>query len=86
MMVAEGSVDMCAEPELSLWDMAANAIIVQEAGGTFTGLDGTPGPAQRRTRRRPTACCTTSCSDTSIERYLSRDVPRPRRRAPLRQP
>jgi histidinol-phosphatase len=44
MMVAEGSVDMCAEPELSLWDMAANAVIVEEAGGRFTGLDGRPGP------------------------------------------
>ncbi|MFI7349977.1 histidinol-phosphatase [Streptomyces sp. NPDC049936] len=44
MMVAEGSVDICAEPELSLWDMAANAIIVTEAGGTFTGLDGRHGP------------------------------------------
>ncbi|MGH4034522.1 inositol monophosphatase family protein [Actinomycetota bacterium Odt1-20B] len=44
MMVAEGSVDLAAEPELSLWDMAANAIVVTEAGGTFTGLDGTPGP------------------------------------------
>ncbi|MFE6779139.1 histidinol-phosphatase [Streptomyces sp. NPDC057702] len=44
MMVAEGSVDLCAEPELSLWDMAANAVIVQEAGGRFTGLDGEPGP------------------------------------------
>lgn len=44
MMVAEGSVDMCAEPELSLWDMAAPAIIVQEAGGRFTGLDGRSGP------------------------------------------
>ncbi|MBL1095845.1 histidinol-phosphatase [Streptomyces coffeae] len=44
MMVAEGSVDICAEPELSLWDMAANAVIVQEAGGRFTGLDGVPGP------------------------------------------
>ncbi|OEV05948.1 histidinol-phosphatase [Streptomyces oceani] len=44
MMVAEGSVDMCAEPELSLWDMAASAIIVEEAGGCFTGLDGRRGP------------------------------------------
>ncbi|AXK31524.1 histidinol-phosphatase [Streptomyces armeniacus] len=44
MMVAEGSVDMCAEPELSLWDMAASAIIVDEAGGRFTGLDGRRGP------------------------------------------
>ncbi|MFC6061058.1 histidinol-phosphatase [Streptomyces ochraceiscleroticus] len=44
MMVAEGSVDICAEPELSLWDMAACAVVVQEAGGRFTGLDGAPGP------------------------------------------
>jgi histidinol-phosphatase len=44
MMVAEGAVDVCAEPELSLWDMAANAIVVQEAGGRFTGLDGRDGP------------------------------------------
>ncbi|QMU75245.1 histidinol-phosphatase [Streptacidiphilus sp. PB12-B1b] len=43
MMVAEGSVDMCAEPELSIWDMAANCVIVEEAGGRFTGLDGIPG-------------------------------------------
>ncbi|MDT0318333.1 histidinol-phosphatase [Streptomyces millisiae] len=44
MMVAEGAVDMCAEPELSLWDMAAPAIVVKEAGGRFTGLDGREGP------------------------------------------
>ncbi len=44
MMVAEGSVDICAEPELSLWDMAACAVVVKEAGGQFTGLDGKPGP------------------------------------------
>ncbi|WNI17910.1 histidinol-phosphatase [Actinacidiphila sp. ITFR-21] len=44
MMVAEGAVDICAEPELSLWDMAANDVIVREAGGRFTSLDGVPGP------------------------------------------
>ncbi|WP_434596236.1 histidinol-phosphatase [Streptomyces sp. A5-4] len=44
MMVAEGAVDICAEPELSLWDMAATTIIVQEAGGVFTSLDGVTGP------------------------------------------
>ncbi|MHA6762801.1 histidinol-phosphatase [Streptacidiphilus sp. PAMC 29251] len=43
MMVAEGAVDICAEPELSLWDMAATCVIVEEAGGRFTGLDGVPG-------------------------------------------
>jgi histidinol-phosphatase len=44
MMVAEGSVDICAEPELSVWDMAANDVIVREAGGRFGSLEGAPGP------------------------------------------
>ncbi|GAA2752182.1 MULTISPECIES: histidinol-phosphatase [Kitasatospora] len=44
MMVAEGAVEIAAEPELSLWDMAAPCIVVQEAGGRFTGLDGYDGP------------------------------------------
>ncbi len=44
MMVAEGSVDICAEPELSVWDMAAPSVVVREAGGRFTDLGGTPGP------------------------------------------
>jgi histidinol-phosphatase len=45
MLVAEGAVDVAAEPELNLYDMAALAIIVDEAGGKFTSLDGTPGPS-----------------------------------------
>jgi histidinol-phosphatase len=44
MMVAEGTVDIAAEPELKLYDMAALAVVVEEAGGRFTGLDGTSGP------------------------------------------
>ncbi|NUR97635.1 MAG: histidinol phosphatase, partial [Kribbellaceae bacterium] len=44
MLVAEGAVDIAAEPELNLYDMAALAIIVDEAGGKFTSVDGTPGP------------------------------------------
>jgi histidinol-phosphatase len=44
MLVAEGAADLAAEPELALWDMAALAPIVIEAGGTFTGLNGQPGP------------------------------------------
>jgi histidinol-phosphatase len=43
MLVAEGAVDLAAEPELSLWDMAALAPIVTEAGGRFTALDGVDG-------------------------------------------
>jgi histidinol-phosphatase len=44
MFLAEGAVDLAAEPELSLWDMAALAPIVTEAGGRFTGLNGLDGP------------------------------------------
>jgi histidinol-phosphatase len=43
LLVAEGAVDIAAEPELSLWDMAALAPIVTEAGGRFSALDGTDG-------------------------------------------
>lgn len=44
MLLAEGAVDIAAEPELALWDMAALDVIVREAGGLFSGLDGMPGP------------------------------------------
>ena len=46
MLLAEGAVDVAAEPELSLWDMAALAPIVTEAGGRFTGLNGVDGVHQ----------------------------------------
>lgn len=42
-MVAEGGVDVAAEPDLELYDMAALVPIVQEAGGTFTSLENDPG-------------------------------------------
>ncbi|MGA8248601.1 MAG: inositol monophosphatase family protein [Nocardioides sp.] len=44
MLLAEGAVDLAAEPELELHDMAALDVIVREAGGRFTSLDGTDGP------------------------------------------
>ncbi len=44
MLVAEGAVDIAAEPSLALWDMAAVAIIVKEAGGRFSDLDNNEGP------------------------------------------
>ena len=43
-LVAEGAVDVAAEPEVSLWDLAALAILVEEAGGHFTSLVGVDGP------------------------------------------
>jgi histidinol-phosphatase len=44
MLLAEGGVDIALEPSLALHDMAALSVIVEEAGGRFTGLDGVPGP------------------------------------------
>jgi len=43
-LVAEGAADIAVEPGPSLWDLAAPALIVEEAGGQFSALDGTPGP------------------------------------------
>jgi len=43
-LVAEGAVDIAAEPEVKLWDLAPLDILVREAGGSFTNLDGQPGP------------------------------------------
>jgi len=43
-LLAEGAVDIAAEPEVSLWDLAPLDILVREAGGAFTDLAGTPGP------------------------------------------
>ena len=43
-LVAEGAVDLSAEPELALHDMAALVPIVTEAGGMFTSIRGVPGP------------------------------------------
>ncbi|GAA3942497.1 inositol monophosphatase family protein [Pseudoclavibacter caeni] len=43
MLVADGSMDVVAEPDLKPYDMAALDVIVREAGGRFSAMDGTPG-------------------------------------------
>src|SRR3954451_13823218 len=43
-LLAEGAVDLAVEPDLHVYDMAALDVIVREAGGVFTSLDGEPGP------------------------------------------
>ena len=43
-LVAEGAVDISAETDVSLWDLAALQIIIEEAGGAFTDLAGMPRP------------------------------------------
>jgi histidinol-phosphatase len=45
MLVAEGAADLAVEPEVEVWDLAAPQVIVEEAGGRFTNLDGIPTPA-----------------------------------------
>jgi histidinol-phosphatase len=44
MLVAEGAAEIATDPEATLWDMAAVSIVVEEAGGRFTALDGSEGP------------------------------------------
>ena len=43
-LVAEGAVDASFEPEVSLWDLAALQVIVEEAGGRFSDLSGEARP------------------------------------------
>jgi histidinol-phosphatase len=43
LLVAQGAAEIAAEPSLSLWDMAALEVIVVEAGGRFSDLEGRDG-------------------------------------------
>jgi histidinol-phosphatase len=40
MLVAEGAIEIGLDPVVSLWDLAAPQLIVEEAGGRFTDLGG----------------------------------------------
>ena len=40
MLVAEGAADVAVEPIVNLWDLAPLLVIVEEAGGRFTNLEG----------------------------------------------
>ncbi|HEX9343271.1 MAG TPA: histidinol-phosphatase [Actinomycetota bacterium] len=42
MLVAEGAAEIAAEPTVAHWDVAPIQVIVEEAGGRFTDLGGTP--------------------------------------------
>jgi histidinol-phosphatase len=42
MLVAEGVAEIGCEPAVSLWDLAAPQVIVEEAGGRLTDLAGVP--------------------------------------------
>jgi histidinol-phosphatase len=40
MLVAEGALEIAVDPVVSLWDLAAPQLIVEEAGGRFSDLGG----------------------------------------------
>ncbi|HEX8976577.1 MAG TPA: histidinol-phosphatase [Solirubrobacteraceae bacterium] len=40
MLVAEGAAEIAVDPGVSLWDLAAILVVVREAGGRMTDLDG----------------------------------------------
>jgi histidinol-phosphatase len=42
MLVASGRAEIVVEPQLSVWDVAATSLVVNEAGGRFSDLQGTP--------------------------------------------
>jgi histidinol-phosphatase len=39
-LVAEGAIDVMVEQDMHVWDIAAVAPIIEEAGGRFTDWDG----------------------------------------------
>ena len=43
-LLAEGAIDVVAEPEVKLWDLAPLDVVIREAGGRFTDIDGASGP------------------------------------------
>ncbi|MGC4814829.1 inositol monophosphatase family protein [Micromonospora sp. DT228] len=49
LLVASGQLDLAIQTRGQVWDYAATSLIVEEAGGRYSGLDGqtqpTPGPA-----------------------------------------
>ena len=42
-MIATGRADVMVDPEVALYDVAPMPVILHEAGGAFTSLDGRPG-------------------------------------------
>jgi histidinol-phosphatase len=45
LLVARGDMDLAVQTRGKLWDFAALSLILTEAGGRYSGVDGRPGPA-----------------------------------------
>lgn len=44
LLVADGRLDLAVQTRGQVWDFAATSLIVREAGGRYSGVDGRPGP------------------------------------------
>jgi len=60
MLVARGALDVMTEPSLQAWDVLPLEIIVKEAGGEITTLDGAPYPEEKLWGPGPKAGCLTT--------------------------
>ena len=66
------------EASLKPWDTRAAALILEEAGGRVTGMDGKAwDPGRRATSSPPTASFTTRCLRILVSRALGLSLPRP---------
>ena len=45
-LVATGRVEAMIDPAVCRWDVSAMQVIVEEAGGVFTSLEGEPNPSR----------------------------------------
>jgi histidinol-phosphatase len=68
-LVAEGSADVSAEPEVSLWDVAALQVIIEEAGGRFSDLSG------RATPQGGSIVCTNGHLHDEVLAHLTPEAP-----------
>jgi histidinol-phosphatase len=67
-LVATGRAEAMLDPVLSIWDVAALAPIIEEAGGTFTSWDGARG-------HRPTDAVATNAAVGDAVRRILRGEP-----------
>ena len=75
-LVASGRVDAMVDPVAELWDLAPMPVILSEAGGRFSALDGSAGPAGGAASPAVVVHCTTSswpCSPAEPGVQVSRD-------------
>ncbi len=65
MLVAEGVAEIAVDPVVSVWDIAASQVIVEEAGGRQTDLSGRAG-RMAAAAWPPTGCSTTRRSPSWV--------------------